>query len=357
MTKEELAGYNIGENLDALMNLDPRGYGVCRILYAGSRKFTGKPLSMNAAGKLFSALKPGDPVYIITGFVLLPHRVPETDGFVSSMLLSRALTLGFGVKPVIICPEESRDAVRHCASVVGLHYYEDLDTVRRLPLSLGCVVFTKDMREAEVQADQLISGFRPAAVLSIEAPGANRVGQYHNSVGINVTELEAKSDVLFEKLKRLGVPNFAIGDLGNECGMGAIAEHIRKYIPYASDGECKCGCGGGILSSVGADNLITATTSDWGCYALIAALAYLKGNADICQNGEMEAEVMRVGARNGMIDMTGSLIPGIDGFDSMLNRSIVELMRQCVAYALKYDGGDGWFEGVIRKNYFAKVCV
>ena len=38
MNRDELEKRNVGENLDALMNLDPRGYGVCRILYAGSRK-------------------------------------------------------------------------------------------------------------------------------------------------------------------------------------------------------------------------------------------------------------------------------------------------------------------------------
>ena len=42
MTKEELIEYNVGENLDSLMNLDPRGYGVCRILYKGSRDYTGE---------------------------------------------------------------------------------------------------------------------------------------------------------------------------------------------------------------------------------------------------------------------------------------------------------------------------
>ena len=44
MNRDELEKRNVGENLDTLMNLDPRGYGVCRILYAGSRKATGEPL-------------------------------------------------------------------------------------------------------------------------------------------------------------------------------------------------------------------------------------------------------------------------------------------------------------------------
>ena len=49
MTRDELEKRNVGENLDTLMNLDPRGYGVCRILYAGSRKATGEPLTMQQA--------------------------------------------------------------------------------------------------------------------------------------------------------------------------------------------------------------------------------------------------------------------------------------------------------------------
>ena len=46
MTRDELEKRNVGENLDALMTLDPRGYGVCRILYAGARACTGEPLTI-----------------------------------------------------------------------------------------------------------------------------------------------------------------------------------------------------------------------------------------------------------------------------------------------------------------------
>ncbi len=36
MNRDELEKRNVGENLDALMNLDPRGYGVCRIHTVGA---------------------------------------------------------------------------------------------------------------------------------------------------------------------------------------------------------------------------------------------------------------------------------------------------------------------------------
>ena len=148
MTRDELEKRNVGENLDALMNLDPRGYGVCRILYAGSRAFTGEPLTMHAAQVLCDSIKENDLVYILVGFVLLPHKVPEMDGTVSAMLLARALVMAFNAKPIIVCPADSVQAIEKCAAVVGLHIYEDLDTVQELPLSMGVVAFTKDKAPA-----------------------------------------------------------------------------------------------------------------------------------------------------------------------------------------------------------------
>lgn len=353
MTKEELTELNIGENLDALMNLDPRGYGVCKILYAGSRAYIGEPLAMHAVKQLVNTIKAGDFVYIITGFILRPHKVPEMDGMVSSMLLARALVQAFDAKPVIVCPLENKRAVEKTAPVVGLHCYEDLNIVAELPLSMGVVAFTKDSMKAEQQADRLMKERMPAAVISIEAPGANIKGEYHNSAGMNVTELEAKTDVLFRNLRKQGILNIAIGDLGNEIGMGTIGEHIRKYVPYTDIDQCKCDCHGGILAVTSADHIITATVSDWGCYAMMAALAFLKNDLDIFHKGDMEMEVMRVATRNGLIDMTGSLIPGIDGFNTKMNVNIVELMRQCVGYARKYEGkSEHWFEGVMEKKFF-----
>ena len=129
MTRDELEKRNVGENLDALMNLDPRGYGVCRILYAGSRAFAGQPLTMQAAQRSVMRCTPGyggDPDRVCTA----AHKVPEMDGTVSSMLLARALVLAFGAKPVIVCPADSVEAIRRCAAVVGLHCYEDLETVK-----------------------------------------------------------------------------------------------------------------------------------------------------------------------------------------------------------------------------------
>lgn len=107
---------------------------------------------MHAAEALCKAIHPGDPVYILVGFVLLPHKVPEMDGSVSAILLARSLVLAFGAKPIIVCPQDSVEAFKKCGNVVGLHVYEDLDAAMELPLSLGVVAFTKDKAKAPAQA-------------------------------------------------------------------------------------------------------------------------------------------------------------------------------------------------------------
>lgn len=223
------------------------------------------------------------------------------DGIVSAMLLGRSLVKGFNVKPVIVCPEDNKKAVENLAYIVGLHFHDSIDGLLEYPLSLAAIAFTKDVQEAPKQADQIISKGLPSAVISIECPGANSKGVYHNAIGLDVTELEAKQDVLFNKLKEKGILNIAIGDLGNEIGMGTIKEHLQEYVPYAAKGSCKCSCEGGIVAETKADNIITATVSDWGCYGLIAALSYLKCDLNIMHTKEMEKDVMIAASRSGMI--------------------------------------------------------
>ena len=231
MTRDELEKRNVGENLDAIMCLDPRGYGVCRILYAGSRAYTGEPTAMHAAEALCKAIHPGDPVYILVGFVLLPHKVPEMDGSVSAILLARSLVLAFGAKPIIVCPQDSVEAFKKCGNVVGLHVYENLDTAMELPLSLGVVAFTKDKAKAPAQAKALADKILPAAVISVEACGGNAKGVYHNAVGKDVTALEAKSDVLWNELRARACPMWPSAIWAMRSAWAPLGSTLKNMCP------------------------------------------------------------------------------------------------------------------------------
>ena len=350
MTQYELTKLNIGQDLDDLMNLDPRGYGVCRILYQAARAYTGKPLSIHFAEKLLDCVREGDFVYILTGFVLLPFKKAEMDGIIGAVLLARALTQ-IGAKPVLVMPEETKYAAEKLATAAGIHFYDSIEEAANLPLAMAAVTFTKEKSQAVRQSEDLLAKALPTAVIAIESPGANEYGIYHNATGLNVTDIEAKSDVLFEILKAKGIPTFAIGDLGNETGMATLKEHLMTYIPYTTG--CQCGCMGGIAAETAAQTIVTATVSNWGADAVIAAMAFIRGNLNIMHTAEMEKEMIITASRAGMIDMYGDLIPAVDGMELNINVSIAYLMRSCVQNSLMLQQKcKHWFDKVIEKGFF-----
>lgn len=310
MTRQEITLLNLGSSLDDLANLDPKGYGVCKLLYKDAIEYTKKPLCLNAAEKLCKSLKKGDTVFVLTGFVLTPFNKAETDGAVSSVLLASVLEKAFGVRIVIVCPENAVKAIGKMSEHIGI--------------TPETVVFTKDIDKAEEQAKSVVDFYNPDAVISIECPSANKNGIYHNAGGVDVTEIEAKTDILFDMLVKKRVPNIAIGDLGNEIGMGTISSCIENRIPS----DCAC-CGkGGITAKTKADNIITATVSDWGCYSLICMLAFMTDNPGLMHDSSLQEKMMVIASKNGLIDMTGEHIPAIDGFGVKITGLIVDLMRE-----------------------------
>lgn len=351
MNKKELTLLNIGDDLDSLMNLDPRGYGVCRILYDGARRFTGEPLCVNGAKGLVNNVKKGERVFILTGFVLLPWNEAETDGIISSAIFARFLINAFGAKPVMIVPEQCTKAIISMSRVLDFEVTTDIDNI---PDGAVCIVeYTKSKDEEEKQADEILSHGLPCAIISNEAPGRNKNGYYHNAVGVNTTDYEAKYDVLFKKCQKLGIYNLSIGDLGNEIGMAAIEEHIRKYIPYAEEGGCKAGTGFGILSDTAADNIITATCSDWGCNALMAATAFLLGDTSLFHSIEDQASAMDAAAGAGMLDMYGKARPYIDGIGKNINLPLIAMMKSIIEYpSTVEDKTAEWFSRTIDKGFF-----
>lgn len=351
MNREELTTLNIGYDLDSLMNLDPRGYGVCRILYDGAYEFTGEPLSIHGAKGLISNIKKGEKVFILTGFVLLPWKEAETDGIISSTIFAQFLINAFGAKPVMIVPNECIKAIRAMANVLSLKLTADIDNIGENEI---CVIeFTKDENEAPAQAEKILASGEPCAIITNEAPGGNQNRYYHNAVGVNTTDCEAKYDILFKKCQQRGIYNLSIGDLGNEIGMAAIEEHIRKYIPYAGLGGCKAGEGYGILSDTAADNIITATVSDWGCNALMAATAFLLNRTELFHNTEIQASAMDAAAASGMLDMYGEARPYIDGFGKNINLPLISMMKAIIEYpATVKEKTTDWFSNTIKKGYF-----
>jgi hypothetical protein len=302
---------------------------------------------------MITHIQPGSVVYIITGFVLHPYNRAETDGPPGALVLARALVRGFDAKPLIICPQEAAVAMGELLKAAGLLYRADPEELKNGPPGVGIHVFTKDPPAAAAEAEQLVAWGRPSYVIAIEAPGAHDRGVYHNALGRDVSALEAKSDRLFAALQEAGTPSLAIGDLGNECGMGALRDTLIRYVPYAAPGRCSCGCGGGIAASTVADVVITATVSNWAAYGITAALGYLLGMPNLLHTPELEDRLLAAAADAGLVDMYGEAIPAVDGLNSTLIKAMITLMGECVTNARAHEETcKTWFAQTIALGFF-----
>ena len=189
-------------------------------------------------------LRGAELLYGLSGTVIIGTGFPvmdtfETDGPVGAIALYNALQT-LGTRAIIACgPPLSQGLV---------------DDFQVLELT------ATDLASAEREAADQLRRLQPAAIVSIECPGLAGDGRYYNMRGEDITARCAFFDPF---LTLADCPTIAIGDGGNEIGMGNIASAI-----------------GGLdinVSITGCDELLVADVSNWGAYGLIAILAAWAG--------------------------------------------------------------------------------
>jgi hypothetical protein len=201
----------------------------------------------DAASVLASASRPS--VGIIAGFYV-PQGTPpaaETDGPLGAALLAGALTR-VSVACRIVTDEPCRAT---CAAAL-----------RGSDIPLDVVPLGGSV-------DGVIALWRRLGVshaLSIERCGRSADGAPRNMRGEDISAFTTPLDDLF-----LAGPwqRIAIGDGGNEIGMGSVpASLIGEFVAHGETIAC----------ATPADHLIVAGVSNWGAYALIGALAVLRAD-------------------------------------------------------------------------------
>jgi len=299
-------------------------------LYRAARALQGAPLSLLAARLFLSKVQPGERILMLTGF-MAPKPFPETDGLTGSAVLAAALERACGAVPVFVCEPEVIPALCAALRGAGLNQSPDLESVPDVPHPFVVLPFPYEQQAAESESARLAALIRPAVCVAIERPGANPQGQYHFAMGKNVTSGIAPIDVLYRAVMAGGVPTVAVGDFGNELGMGAIIDTIRAETP--AGGNCGCGCGGGTGCATPADVTLLTSTSDWGAYAISACLAYLKKDLTILVSGDVYRRICDDAVRAGAIDgPTRYAMPWVDGIDDGFNSALIALMRGAVSY-------------------------
>ena len=282
----------------------------------------------DVGGRSSSALRiPGDleraavaftnarSVLILTGF---PCRVnaevpSETDGLSGAIALAaaaRMLGKPCGIATDDCCAEGLRRAL---ATRENAH---------------GTVIesFPGGVMPDTIRATSLVT--RYDHTIAVERAGIAADGTYRTMRAINMGNLVAPLDVLLSAgTKASGGSgtrtSTGIGDGGNECGMGSVQKAVMKTVPNGQTIACVT-C---------ADTTILAGVSNWGAWALVAAVEAIMKNTTLLPTSNNEDELDRALETAGVGDgVTGQISPpgSVDGMQSPIHRGILNELREAV---------------------------
>jgi hypothetical protein len=182
-------------------------------------------------------------------------------------------------------------------------------------------------------ATQLFDRYGPEAVVASEKLGPNEHGITHSATGMPTPrEYEIDADHLFSIARQRGVPTVSVGDVGNELGYGIVHDEVAEIIKPLGR-HCGCPCGGGIVSTVPCDALIHAANSDWGAYALAAAIALLLRDSRLIAPTDLHRRALDACVAAGAVGQFGRQAH-VGGTGPETQVAMLNLARQVVDIAL-----------------------
>ncbi len=220
-------------------------------------------------------------VLLVTGFFIVRAGRTETDGPPGAAAVGRALrTLGYEVA-----------YVTDRLSLAAVAALADGDPVLEFPIA--------DNETSARFAAEMLETHRPSLLIAIERPGLFADGTYRNSMGIDITGFNARTDFLF-----CGhTASIGIGDGGNEIGMGNVRALMTAGGLPGDDTLC----------ATGTTDLVIASCSNWGAYGLTAALSLMTGKNLLPDAGEARERLRRIVAAGAVDGMSSESREWVDG--------------------------------------------
>ena len=230
-------------------------------------------------------------VLIGTGFPVVDTF--ETDGPVGALILYRALEI-LGAAPVLVC----------CAPMATA-FQNDYRT---------CAISVGKKEIVLLEAKRALAHFKPQAIISIERPGLAENGCYHNMRGEDISVRAACFDYFMDEAD---CPTIAIGDGGNEIGMGNVKEFLAGLDIIPAVTQC--------------DELIVSDVSNWGVYGILAFLS-LWSKYDLL-NETCPEQILKYISNLGSVDgvtrkneLTEDSLPASEGI------ALIERIRTSIGY-------------------------
>ena len=264
-----------------------------------------------AAESVVNHLNP--KVVIVTGFFI--HQAnppaPETDGIPGAVVLAKALDqLGIAVE--LITDEWCIHALRYAVSQIGYFNQIRISSISSIsghsPLEKLC----------KQQEKQLLTH-----IIYIERAGPGRDGNCFNMSGQNIDKWTAPLHELL--IKKRSLISIAVGDGGNEIGMGKIPSNVIKdNILKGSQIGCVVPC----------DFLLVAGVSNWGVTALLLSMALVKPEwkkkIRTVLKSDFEYKILRKMTRRKLLvdGVTKRFKPTVDGLKWCFHQKIYQKMIQ-----------------------------
>ncbi len=260
--------------------LEAPGEAVLRIEELARRDPGGRGLSGRAAagalGPAAFELLASRRIAVVTGFCVRSAGIGETDGPPGALALAGALRI-LGKKAILVTDRHSLPLLRVGAKHLGTPF-------RALELP-------DPQAEADAALDRLAAAFKPTHVVALERPGSAPDGHRYSMRGEILDDVAPAADRLFTPDPGRGWVTLAVGDGGNELGMGRLRDTLKGGV---SRGDL-------IFCASPADHTLACGISNWGGYALAAALSILSG-ALLLRTPEQERDLLAAMVEAGAVD-------------------------------------------------------
>lgn len=255
----------------------------------GGRLFTlvaGRSNLLESASQLLRNQR----ILLITGFCVLDAMIGETDGPPGALVMGHALHL-LGKEVAYVTDEFSFNILQQ--------------GMRKYPLTSHKPIFTITKEGSDEEIITLLTHYKPDHVVSIERPGMASDGNSYSMRGEMLNHIIPQFDMMFHPPFDRSYVTTAIGDGGNEMGLGALHEQIKLSVPQ----------GDLIASSTIADYVIPAGISNWAGYAMAATLSLLAEKPLLPPAGtekEVVTAMVMAGAVDGCTKLQEVSVDGID---------------------------------------------
>ena len=248
-----------------------------------------------------ASLLRGERILIATGFCIRAAMIGENDGPPGALALADALHR-LGKKVALITDRHSAGLLTAAAPLFKAHE-GNTDSSPPFPI----ISLPDAQRLADRRIDEIIRTHRPTHVLAIDRPGSALEGHRYSMRGERLDDIVPAADRLMPPAERRDYTTIAIGDGGNELGLGALRSRLKNRVAH---GEL-------IFCATPADYVITAGVSNWGGHALVAALSVLSGRSllrPVMHERRVLETLLAAGAVDGSLRKRALSVDGI-GWD------------------------------------------